>query len=74
MGPYAVAEAADEGAEVEGEEGGEGLPVGDVEGVVYDAAGADGEEAGEGEGELDKVSGLEADPDEDGGEGDGVAG
>jgi len=70
----AVADAPDEGAEVEGDEGGEGLLVGDVEGAVDGAGGGDGEEAGEGEDELDEVAGLETDPDEDGGEGDGVAG
>ena len=63
-----VPDAADEGAGVEGEEGGKGLLIR----LVEVARLARLPQARDGDRELDEVASLEAAPDEDGGEGYGV--
>lgn len=70
LGAHAVADPAEEGATEEGEDRAERLLVGNVEVCVPRAVLP---EAGESEAELKGVAGLEAAPDEDGGEADDVA-
>lgn len=72
---HVVAYTTEAGTEDEGEERGEGLLICEVEGGVVRGGGRrEFEETAEGEGELDRVTGLKTTPDEDGGEGDGVTG
>lgn len=65
---HAVANAAEEGTHVEGDEGAECLLVGDVKAEVLGCT----EETGDGECELTEVTSLKSTPDEDGREGDNV--
>lgn len=65
MRAYFIANATEEGAELEGDEGTESLLIGFMEGLITESGSAF-EETCEGEGKLGKVSSLETTPDEDG--------
>ncbi len=65
MGADFIANATEERAELEGDEGTESLLIGFVEGLIAESGSAF-EETCEGKRELGKVSGLETTPDEDG--------